>query len=118
VAGRPTNNEELLQLAIRAARSGQTDGARVMLRQVYTNDRRNETAMLWLAKTARTQKERRQWLDRTLQVNPNNQAAQNALKRMTYRKAASENRTLLLFGAVAVVMIVVVIAIIVVVVVL
>lgn len=101
-----TDNEELLQLAIRAARSGQKDGARVMFRQLIGRDRNNETALLWLAKLAQNQKERMQWLQRVLEVDPDNEMAQNAVHRMTYRKEAVENRTLLLFGAAAAVMII------------
>lgn len=105
------NNEELLQLAIKAAKSGQKEGARVMFRQVWTRDKRSETAMFWLAKLATSEKERQEWLQRILKVNPNNEQAKNALDKMQYKRAASENRTLLLFGAVAAVLLVVGIAI-------
>jgi thioredoxin-like negative regulator of GroEL len=111
VAGRKTNNEELLQLAIKASKRGDKEGARVMLRQVHSQDQRNETAMMWMAKIARSEKERQHWLQRVLDVNPDNKAAKNALKRMQYKRAATENRTLLLFGAVAVVMIVLTVSI-------
>ncbi|GAB4511412.1 MAG: hypothetical protein OHK0046_09440 [Anaerolineae bacterium] len=107
-----TNDEELLQLAIKAAKSGQKDGARVMLRQVYTSNRRNETALLWLAKIARNDKERRDWLNKLVELNPDHQLARKALKNMEYQTEASDNRTLLLFGAVAVVMLLLVVAII------
>jgi hypothetical protein len=110
-----TNNEDLLQLAIKAAKDGQKDGAKVMFRQVYSRDKRNETAMMWLAKLAKSQKERVLWLNRVLAVNSDNEAAKQALERINYKRAASNNRTILLFGAVAFVMIVITIAIIVVV---
>lgn len=111
-----TNDEQVLQMAIKAARSGQEDGARVMLRQVYASNRRNETAMLWLAKIARDEKERREWLEKLLEVNPDHQIAKKALKNMAYQREASDNKTLLLFGAVAVIMLLLVVAIIVIVV--
>ncbi|PJF22728.1 MAG: hypothetical protein CUN56_04545 [Phototrophicales bacterium] len=104
------NNEELLNLAIRAAKSGNKEGARVMLRQVYSRDRRNITAMLWLAKIARNTKERIQWLERILQQDPSHAVAQQTLQRIYYKQQAAENRQLLLFGIVAVFMIVTVIA--------
>lgn len=105
------NNEQLLQMAINAAKRGQKDNARMMLRTVYTRDKRNETAILWMAKLAKNEKERLKWLERVLEINPDNQAAQTAIKRMKYKRAASENRMLLLFGAVAVIMIVITLAI-------
>lgn len=93
-----TSNEELLQMGIRAAKQGQKEGARVMLRQVYSRDKRNERAMLWLARVARNTNERRQWLDRVLKINPNNEAAQNMLSKLNYQDAARDNRTLLVWG--------------------
>lgn len=111
-----TNNEELLQLAIKAAKNNQKDGARVMFRQVWQRDKRSETAMIWLAKLAKTPKERQEWLTRVIKVNPTNETAKDALAKMKHNRAAGENRTLLLFGVVAVVMIVLALAILVVVV--
>ena len=43
------NREQLLQMAVTTAKAGNRDGARVMLRQVLSEDRRNERAMLWMA---------------------------------------------------------------------
>lgn len=106
-----TNNEELLQMAIRAAKSGQKEGARVMLRQVYARNKRNETALMWLAKLAKNQKERQQWLRQILEINPENEAAKKAIARMRYQREAANNKTLVLFGAVAIIMIVLVVAI-------
>lgn len=100
------NREELLQLAIRTAKSGNKEGARVMLRQVLSEDRYNERAMMWMAKIASTKSERRQWLERALEVNPNNDQAKAALKKMVYKTSARENRTLLIYGMVAGVLIV------------
>lgn len=100
------NREELLQLAIRTAKSGNKEGARVMLRQVLSEDRYNERAMMWMAKIASTKSERRQWLERALEVNPNNDQAKAALKKMVYKSSARENRTLLIYGMVAGVLIV------------
>lgn len=106
-----TNNEELLNLGIQSAKRGNRDAARNLLRQVWQRDRRNERAMMWLAKVSRNDKERREWLDRIISVNPENETARNAIKGMEHKSASKENRTLILFGVVAVVMIVVVLAI-------
>jgi len=108
------DSEELLQLAIRAVKSRQRDGARVMLRQLLARDRRNESAMLWLAKIARNPTERAKWLARVLEVNAENEAAQRALDRMRYQQAAVENRMLMVFGSASVVMLILTIFIIVV----
>ena len=108
------NREELLQMAENAARSGQKDGARLMFRRILDQDKRNERAIMWLAKLAKTPKERKQWLTRALSINPDNKAAKTALERMNYKRAARENRTLVIFGAaVAVLVIVMVIVLIV-----
>lgn len=106
-----TSNEELLNMAIRTAKDGNPDGAKVMLRQVYSRNKNNETAILWLAKLAKSEKERREWLEILLEVNPDNQTAKKALKKMNDKQAASDNRTLLIFGAVAVMMFVIVLVI-------
>lgn len=100
------NREELLNMAIRSARDGNKESARVMLRQVLSEDKRNERAMMWMAEIAETQAERRKWLERVLQVNPDNTKARATLNRMTYKRTSRENRTLLIFGMVAGVLVV------------
>ncbi len=100
------NREELLNMAIRSARDGNTESARVMLRRVLSEDRRNERAMLWMAQIATTQAERRKWLERVLEVNPDNAKARTTLNRMSYKRAARENRTLLIFGMIVGVLVV------------
>jgi thioredoxin-like negative regulator of GroEL len=100
-SGVQPNREELLQLGIRAAKEGNKDSARTIFQQVLQQDRRNERAMMWMAKLAGNNKaERRQWLEKVLDVNPDNEQARTALKSMTYQREAKENRTLLLFGVV------------------
>ena len=100
------NREELLQMAIRTAKAGNREGARVMLRQVLSEEKRNERAMMWMAKIATNKGERRQWLERALDINPENSQARSALKKMQYRRSARENRTLVIFGVVVVVLII------------
>jgi Flp pilus assembly protein TadB len=101
------NREELLQLAIRAAQAGNNEGARVMFRQVLSEDRHNERAMMWLAKLASTRAERRQWLARVLQVNPHQQSARDALRRMDYKRSARDNRVLVLYGVIVVLLVII-----------
>jgi hypothetical protein len=100
------NREELLQMGIRAAKAGNKDAARIAFEQVLTQDKRNERAMMWMAKLADSKSERKKWLDRVLLVNPDNEAAKSALKKIAYKRSAKENRTLLIFGMVAGVLVV------------
>ncbi len=100
------NREELLQMAIRAAKAGNREGARVMFRQILGEDRRNERAMMWMAKLASTKAERRQWLQRVVAVNPDNDSAKSSLRKMAYSSKAKDNRVLIVFGVVAGVLIV------------
>lgn len=106
------SNEELIQMANQALKGGQKDGARMMFMQVYNKDKRNERAMLGLAKVAKNPSEREQWLKRVLKVNPSNEVAQAALKKMHYQNEASENRTLLLWGGIALILFIIVAAVI------
>lgn len=100
------NREELLQMAINAARAGNKKPARLMFEQVLKQDKNNERAMMWMAKIADTKAERREWLQRVVNVNPNNDQARDALKSMAYKKSAKDNRVLLIFGVVAAVLII------------
>jgi hypothetical protein len=107
-----TNNEELLQLAIKAAKLNNKQNARMMLLQIYERDPRNETAIMWLAKVAKNRAERIKWLERAIDLNEDNVRAKKALEKLQYSQAADENRTLLIFGGAAIFMILVVLIII------
>ena len=111
MVNKQTSNEELLQLAIKAAKEGQKEGAKVMFRQIHTRDKRNETAIMWLAKLATSEKERISWLTKALELNPTNEAAKKALDKMNYRDQANQNKTLILFGGIAALMIITVIVV-------
>jgi hypothetical protein len=100
------NREELLQMAIASAKAGNKEGARMMFRQVLSDDKRNERAMMWLAKLSASRDERHEWLSRVLTVNPNNQSARDALRRMNYVNRSKDNRVLLMFGVIAVILII------------
>ena len=95
------NREELFQMAENTARRGQNEPARMMFRQVLEQDKRDERAMLWMARLAKSKRERKQWLERVLMVDPENELAQKQLKKMEHRQAAKENRTLVLYGTLA-----------------
>ncbi|MCL4252424.1 MAG: hypothetical protein KJ043_01430 [Anaerolineae bacterium] len=108
-----TSNEDLLQLAVKAAKEGQKEGARVMFRQLHARDKRNETAIMWLAKLAPSQKERVSWLQKALDLNPTNEVAKKALEKLDYAEKSNQNKILLLFGGVAVLMIITVLVVVV-----
>ena len=94
------NREELLQLAIRTAKEGNPQGARVIFQQVLAQDRRNERALVWMASLTKDKKERRQYLRRALRVSPRNAAARQELERMDRMEKARSNRTLIYGGLV------------------
>lgn len=105
------NREELLQLAITAAKNGNKESAHHMLEKVINEDKKNERAMLWMARIADTKEERIRWLKRVIEINPGNETAANALRSMAHKTASSDNRTLLIFGVVAGVLLVIAVAI-------
>ncbi len=109
--GNRPNREELLQMAIQAAKANQKSGARVMLRKILHEDKRNERAMMWMAKLARNEKERQYWLNQVLTVNPDNDIARNKLEDMDYQKSARNNRMMLTIGLVVGIVIIVLVAI-------
>lgn len=106
LSGSSPNREELLQMGIRAAKAGNKEAARITFQQILSQDKRNERAMMWMAKIAESNAERKKWLNRVLSVNPDNEAARKILQQMAYKRSAKENRTLLIFGLVAGVLIV------------
>jgi len=100
------NREDLLQLAIAAARRGDKDSARMMFNQILAEDRNNERAIMWMAKLADNRDDMVIWLNRALAVNPDNQIAKDALASMKDKSSARDNRVLVLFGMIAGVLIV------------
>jgi Tfp pilus assembly protein PilF len=104
------NREDLLQLAISAARRGDKESARMMFNQILAEDATNERALMWMAKLADTREETALWLNRALAVNPNNQVALDALAKMKNKSSARDNRLLVMFGVVVGVLLVLAIA--------
>jgi len=88
------NREQLINMAIRSAKQGQRKAARMMLQKVLAEDKRNERAMIMMAKLASGDKDRRKWYNRALQVNPDSEAALDGIAKMDYEDAASRNRAL------------------------
>ncbi|RMG88518.1 MAG: hypothetical protein D6712_03480 [Chloroflexi bacterium] len=102
------HREQLLAMAIEAAKKKQRDGARVIFKQVLHQDPHNIRAMMWLAKLARNDKERRHWLEQVLAIDPDNELARRKLDEMAYEETASTNRTLFVVGVSIVAVLVVV----------
>ncbi|MFN8379736.1 MAG: hypothetical protein U0452_13805 [Anaerolineae bacterium] len=100
------NREDLLQLAIAAAKRGDKDSARMMFNQILADDKNNERALMWMAKLSDNREDMAVWLNRALAVNPNNQVAKDALAAMKTKSSARDNRVLVLFGMIAGVLVV------------
>jgi len=101
------NLENLLQMGITAAKEGNKDGARLLLRQVIEQDRKNERAWFWMASVAESSEKRQQYLEAVLKINPHHQAAKKQLTKMANRRSNAEQRTLQV-GIVVVLMVAVV----------
>ncbi len=103
------NREELVQLGIQTAKSGNQQSARVIFQQVLSQDARNERALLWMAALTTDKMEKRRYLLKALKVNPKSTTARGELQRMAHNEKARTNRTLLLGGFVVVVVILMVV---------
>ncbi len=71
-----------LREGIDAAKRGDKLAARRLLLQVLSGDANNELALMWMASVVDTLNERRFYLERALQVNPDNNRAREALHRL------------------------------------
>src|SRR3954465_15763929 len=76
--------------AIAAARSGQKDLARQLLREITDQNPKHEQGFLWLAALAETAGAAIGYLERVLELNPNNVQALNAL---AVHRLHADNRT-------------------------
>lgn len=90
--------EQLLQMAINNAKQDNQEGAKVILRQVLKQDKRNDRAWMWLAYVEDDPVQRRRYLENAVRINPSNQAAQKALNKIKNKKASRRNRTMLYGG--------------------
>ncbi len=100
-AAQSPDREQLLKMAMTAAKQGNKQAARMMFQQVLAGDSRNERALMWTAQLAGTKDERIQWLNRVVAANPLNEQANAALHKMQYSSKAKDNRVILIFGVVA-----------------
>ena len=78
-----------LQRAIQAVRRGDGDEARRILAALIGDDPQNEDAWLWLSQVVRTDRQRRECLERVLRINPENRLAQAGLQRLSAGDLAS-----------------------------
>lgn len=74
--------QEKLRQGIEAARRGDRIAARRLLQGVISEERNNEIAWMWMASVVDTDAERRSCLEKALQINPNNERAREALRRL------------------------------------
>ena len=81
-----------LREGIDAARRGDKLAARRLLQQVLIADRNNELALMWMASVVDSLNERRAYLERALQINPNNARAREALRQLGVEPATSGRR--------------------------
>lgn len=102
--------EDLLRQGIEAAKMGNKDSARLILRRVLDQDKRNERAWLWLASVEDDPIERRRVLQTVLDINPANANAQKLLKAMDTAVARSEQASMR-FGISVVLFIIILLAI-------
>ncbi|MBC7871370.1 MAG: PD40 domain-containing protein [Chitinophagaceae bacterium] len=74
--------ERKLQQGIDAVRRNDRATARRLLEEVIEADQNNELAWMWLASTVTTLSERRECLERVLEINPDNNRAREALRQL------------------------------------
>lgn len=86
------NKEDLIRMGTQAVRNGQRQPARMMFEQVLEQDADNVRAMLWIAKLSDDPEERTHWLERVLEVDPQNRTALKVLDRMEEGESADRNK--------------------------
>lgn len=85
---------ELRLQGITAAKAGQKEQARQLLQQAIRLEPQSEAAWLWLASVARDQRERVFCLRKILEINPNNEQAQKALRGLEDQAASAVSSSL------------------------
>ncbi len=78
--------KELRKQGIAAAKAGQVDQARQLLQQSLRIEPQNEASWLWLVSLAKDQREKMFYLNRLLEINPNNEMGLQALKTLGMTK--------------------------------
>lgn len=84
-----SDGRELRQRGIALAKAGDKDEARRLLQQSIRLEPTNEAAWLWLASVARDGRERAFCLNKVLEINPNNEAARQAMDALLAAEAAA-----------------------------
>lgn len=88
------NVDNLLQQAITAINSGDTETGKQLINKVLETDPRNEEAWLWLITATTDPLEKQQYLRRVLEVNPHNEMAKNELAHLEAENRPKKQTTL------------------------
>lgn len=78
-----------LEEAIAAIKAGDKAKGRNLLADILQADLENETAWLWMSSVATSDEERRRYLKRVLEINPDNKAAQRGLAKLASKRSAA-----------------------------
>lgn len=81
---------DILQQAIEAIKAGDEQTGEILLSKVLKADPHNETALMWLFKIGDTLERRRQYVEWTLQVNPDSRWAKRAVNILNMEQAGRE----------------------------
>lgn len=116
--------QALLREGVAEARLGNREAARDLLEKVVALDPQSEKGWHWLASVAANEQDQRTYLQRVLQLNPDNASAQRALDKIQAREEEFDNRgevvagvsrgqfrTLLILGVVVLLAVVAIIAV-------
>lgn len=74
--------ESRLKQGVEAARSGDKPRARILLQQILAEDPANEIALMWMASVVDSLDDRKFYLQRAIALNPRNERAREALRRL------------------------------------
>lgn len=85
-----TDPDSILQLGIEAARDGNKEEARDLFRLLTSEDPNNVQGWLWLAGVAESLPERRTALERTLELDPNNDMARKSMQALEREESADQ----------------------------
>lgn len=88
-----TDPDSILQLGIEAARDGNKEEARDLFRLLTSEDPNNVQGWLWLAGVAESLPERRTALERTLELDPNNDMARKSMQALEKEESAAQPAT-------------------------
>lgn len=84
--------KEILQFGIEAARDGNREEARNLFTLLTKQDPNNIQAWLWLAGVSDSQSQRRNALERALQIDPQNEMALRGLRALNNERQSTTNR--------------------------